>query len=74
VAVVRRRRQGVGSRRLLDLPASGYPDWPDNILASARRWATKIDGPAYAIDDQTAIKVVDGAVEIVSEGHWGEYP
>jgi dipeptidase E len=27
-------------------------------------------GPAYAIDDETAIKVVDGTVEIVSEGHW----
>jgi dipeptidase E len=26
--------------------------------------------PAYAIDDQTAIKVVDGTVEVVSEGHW----
>ena len=27
-------------------------------------------GPAYAIDDQTAIKVSDGTVEVVSEGHW----
>jgi dipeptidase E len=26
--------------------------------------------PAYAIDDQTAIKVTDGTVEVVSEGHW----
>ena len=26
--------------------------------------------PAYAIDDETAIKVIDGAVEVVSEGHW----
>jgi dipeptidase E len=26
--------------------------------------------PAYAIDDQTAIKVVDGTVEVVSEGNW----
>jgi dipeptidase E len=26
--------------------------------------------PTYAIDDQTAIKVNDGTVEIVSEGHW----
>jgi dipeptidase E len=26
--------------------------------------------PAYAIDDQTAIKVVDDTVEVVSEGHW----
>lgn len=26
--------------------------------------------PASAIDDQTAIKVTAGAVEVVSEGHW----
>jgi dipeptidase E len=26
--------------------------------------------PLYAIDDQTAIKVVDGAVTVVSEGEW----
>jgi hypothetical protein len=26
--------------------------------------------PADAIDDETAIKVVDAAVEVVSEGHW----
>jgi dipeptidase E len=29
-----------------------------------------LSGPAYAIDDETAIKVVDGTVEVVSEGHW----
>lgn len=27
-------------------------------------------GAAYAIDDETAIKVVDGTVEVVSEGYW----
>ena len=26
--------------------------------------------PAYAIDDDTAVKVIDGTVEVVSEGHW----
>jgi len=26
--------------------------------------------PAYVIDDQTAIKVVDGTAEVVSEGRW----
>ena len=26
--------------------------------------------PSYLIDDQTAIKVVDGTVEVVSEGQW----
>ena len=60
-----------GHRRLLDLPAPGSPGscrrtpWP-----TQRRWAAGIAGPAYAIDDETAIKVVDGTVEVVSEGHW----
>jgi dipeptidase E len=39
-------------------------------MATAERWAADLSGPAYAIDDETAIKVVDGAVEVVSEGHW----
>ena len=39
-------------------------------MAEAEQWAAGISGPAYAIDDETAIKVVDGAVEVVSEGHW----
>ena len=43
---------------------------PENTMADAERWAAKIAGPAYAIDDDTAIKVSDGSVEIVSEGHW----
>ena len=42
---------------------------PENTMADAERWAAKISGPAYAIDDDTAIKVTDGSVEIVSEGH-----
>jgi len=43
---------------------------PDNSMADAERWAAGMRVPAYAIDDQTAIKVVDGIVEVVSEGHW----
>ena len=43
---------------------------PENTIADAERWAADIAGPAYAIDDQTAIKVTDGAVEVISEGHW----
>jgi dipeptidase E len=47
---------------------------PDNTMAAAERWAAEIAGPAYAIDDQTAIKVTDGTVEVVSEGHWKLFP
>jgi dipeptidase E len=43
---------------------------PDNSMADAERWAAGMQVPAYAIDDETAIKVVDGTVEVVSEGHW----
>ncbi len=43
---------------------------PDNTMAAAEKWAADLAGPAYAIDDQTAIRVTDGEVEVVSEGHW----
>lgn len=43
---------------------------PGNTMAAAERWAAGMQGPTYAIDDQTAIKVIDGAVEVVSEGNW----
>lgn len=43
---------------------------PENTMADAISWSKEIDGPAYAIDDQTAIKVVDDSVEVISEGVW----
>jgi dipeptidase E len=48
--------------------------FPLNTLANAERWAADIGGPAYAMDDQTAIKVTDGTVEVVSEGQWKRFP
>ena len=47
--------------------------FPGNALADAERWAAEIGGPAYAIDEQTAIKVEDGVVEVVSEGQWTKF-
>ena len=52
------------------LPHLDSEGLPDNTMAGAERWAAGIPHPAYAIDDQTAIKVTDGTVEVVSEGHW----
>ena len=43
---------------------------PGNSMAEAESWAAQIAGPAYAIDDETAFKVTDGTVDVVSEGHW----
>jgi dipeptidase E len=43
---------------------------PGNTMAEAESWAAGIDGPAYVVDDETAIRVVDGTVDVVSEGSW----
>ncbi|GAA2604037.1 Type 1 glutamine amidotransferase-like domain-containing protein [Paractinoplanes durhamensis] len=51
-------------------PHVDHPMLPENTMAAAEKWAAEIAGPAYAIDDETAIQVVDGVVDIVSEGHW----
>ena len=51
-------------------PHLDHPNLPDNCMAGAERWAATIDGPAYAINDDTAIQVVDGSVEVITEGHW----
>jgi dipeptidase E len=51
-------------------PHVDHPDLPENTMAAAEQWAAGLSNPAYAIDDDTAIKVVDGTVEVVSEGHW----
>jgi dipeptidase E len=51
-------------------PHLDHERFPENSMENAERWAKGIPGPTYAIDDQTAIKVTDGAVEVVTEGHW----
>ena len=43
---------------------------PGNTMAEAEAWAAGISGPAYVLDDETAIRVVDGVVDVVSEGQW----
>jgi dipeptidase E len=47
---------------------------PDNTMEAAEKWAAEIGGPAYAIDDQTAIRVVGSSVDVVSEGQWRRFP
>ena len=54
-------------------PHVDHPQLPDNTMAGAERWAAGLSGPAYAIDDETAIRVADGIAEVVSEGHWRRF-
>jgi dipeptidase E len=62
---------------LVDLsifPHLDNPDLPENTMADAERWAASIPRAAYAIDDETAIRVVDGAIDVISEGNWKLFP
>ena len=61
---------GVGLIDFALIPHLDHENHPDASLANAQTWAAKLPVPTYAIDDQTAIKVTDGIVEVVSEGHW----
>ncbi|WP_433166013.1 Type 1 glutamine amidotransferase-like domain-containing protein [Kribbella sp. CA-247076] len=62
--------QGAGLVDFAVIPHFENPDHPDASLANAEQWAARIPAATYAIDDQSAVKVVDGTVEVVSEGHW----
>jgi dipeptidase E len=61
---------GIGLVDFALIPHLEHPDHLDASLGNAEKWAAKLPVPTYAIDDDTAIKVVDGAAEVVSEGQW----
>jgi dipeptidase E len=51
-------------------PHLDHEELPENTMAHAEKWAAGMSVAGYAIDDDTAIEVTDGAVEIISEGNW----
>ena len=62
--------QGVGLVDFAVIPHLNNEDHPDASLTNAEEWAARLPVPTYAIDDQTAIKVTNSTVEVVSEGQW----
>lgn len=62
--------QGAGLVDFAVIPHLDHEDHPDASAPNAARWAAHIPAPTYAIDDETAIAVVDGTARVVSEGHW----
>ncbi|MER5479464.1 Type 1 glutamine amidotransferase-like domain-containing protein [Streptomyces sp. NPDC002734] len=55
-------------------PHLDHVNLPENTMAEAEKWAVGLAGPAYAIDDDTALKVTGDTVEVVSDGHWRHFP
>ena len=54
-------------------PHLDHPMLPYNTTANAERWAAGMRVPSYAMDDETAIQWVDGAIDVVSEGTWKRF-
>jgi dipeptidase E len=61
---------GLGLVDFAMFPHLDHEKFPENSLSNAELWAAKLPVPTYAIDDQTAIRVSNGSVEVISEGHW----
>jgi len=71
--------EGERALGLVDFALCVHLDNPDPIhedasMANIEKWAAGVPVSTYAIDDETAIKVTDGAVEVVSEGRWKLFP
>jgi dipeptidase E len=62
--------QGAGLVDFAVIPHLENPDHADASLTNAQKWAAHIPAPTYAIDDQSAVAVADGVVQVVSEGQW----
>lgn len=65
--------KGAGFTDFALIPHANRKDRADASFDNASKWAAKLPVPVYAIDDQTAIKVIGDAVEVVSEGEWNRF-
>ena len=65
--------EGLGFVDFEIFPHLDHPELRGSSMADAERWAERRPGPCYAIDDATAIRVVDGDLAVVSEGRWRSF-
>lgn len=65
--------KGLGLVDFALLPHVDHKDHPESSMAKVASMAAEVPVPTYAIDDQTAIQVTDGAVQVISEGHWKRF-
>ena len=69
-STTRTRDDALGIVNFAMFPHLDDGELPGRSITNAEEWAASVPVPAYAIDDQTAIKVTNDVVEVVSEGHW----
>jgi dipeptidase E len=65
--------KGLGLVDFALLPHMDHENHPESSAVKVERMAAKVPVPTYGIDDETAIKVVDGVAEVISEGYWKRF-
>jgi dipeptidase E len=50
------------------------PDFPERDDTWADRITARADFPLYFIDDDTALRIRDGKIDVISEGRWRFHP
>lgn len=65
--------QGLGLVDFALLPHLDHANHPESSTPKVARMAAAVPVPTYGIDDETAIQVVDGAIKVISEGHWQRF-
>lgn len=68
--------QGIEGLGLVDFqvwPHLNSPFFPKVRASYMEKLAKEVSEPVYALDDNSAIQVVDGAINTVSEGSWLKY-
>ena len=65
--------QGLGLVDFALLPHLDHADHPESTTAVVERMSADLPVPVYGIDDQTAVKVAGGQVEVISEGRWQRF-
>ncbi|WP_189093354.1 Type 1 glutamine amidotransferase-like domain-containing protein [Deinococcus ruber] len=65
---------GLGLVDFALLPHLDHEHHPESTTANVERMAAEVSVPTYGIDDQTAIQVKDGRIDVISEGQWQCFP
>lgn len=65
--------EGLGYADILIRPHLNSPYFPEVNMANLETLAKENPQEFYAFDDDTAFKVIDGKIEVVSEGVWKKF-
>ncbi|MFZ5982179.1 MAG: Type 1 glutamine amidotransferase-like domain-containing protein [Patescibacteria group bacterium] len=65
--------EGLGFVDLLIRPHLNSPLFPDASMENLEKLAKESPKTFYALDDNSAIKIVDGEMEVISEGVWKKF-